>query len=218
MIFKLLLAVAPVGVILIGSEYLWRKKIVRGERARKLIHILAGIWVAFWPFYVPFDGIFVFSSMMLVVLVYSRFTRLFGAIYDVKRVTYGDLLFAVGLMVCALLSNQDWVFTTSILFLALADGGAAVVGRFWGIKNSYHVFGYKHLRKSVAGTLTFFLLAEICVLVGYLIGGESAMQDTLLLAFIVLPLLATLFENMMPFGLDNVATPLVATLLLNSLL
>ncbi|MCA9324108.1 hypothetical protein KC992_03320 [Candidatus Saccharibacteria bacterium] len=216
MFLKALVALLPVGLILISSEILWRKKIIRGERARKFIHILAGVWMAFWPFYLPFDGIFVLSSMALVLALYSRVTRLFHAIYSVKRKTYGDLLYLVALMVCAYLGVEPWIFTVSILLLAVADGGAAVTGRFWGAKSEYHTFGVKALRKSILGTATFFVLAVLCVGLGSLLGGWSTLKDYLLIGFLILPLTATVLENIIPFGFDNVAIPLLATLLLNA--
>lgn len=217
MIFELLLATFPVGVILLVSEFLWRKKIVKGERARKFIHILAGVWMAFWPFYLPFDGIFLLGTFSLVLLLYSRFTNLFHAIYAVKRTTYGEIFFAVGIMTCAFIAKDAWIFTTAILLLALADGGAAVVGRFWGIGNQYNVFGSKELLKSWAGTAAFIILAYVAVLLGVLVGGNSTFQDNPHV-FLFLPVLLSAVENVSPFGFDNFATPLLATIILNSLL
>lgn len=214
---NLAIAIIPVGVILLLSEYLWRKRVVKGERARKFIHILAGVWMAFWPFYLPFDGIFVLGCVAFTMLVYSRVTRLFHAIYAVKRRTYGDILFALAIVACAYWAQADWIFTVSILLLALADGGAAVVGRFWGLSNQYYVFGSKSLRKSVAGTIAFILLAYVSLVIGWLMGGAIVMQESLFVSLLVLPLLATFMENTMPYGLDNIATPLTATVLLNTL-
>lgn len=214
---KILFALLPVAIILLLSEYLWRKKIVKGERARKFIHILAGAWMAFWPLYLPFDGIFVLGCVALTLLLYSRFTRLFHAIYAVKRKTYGDILFAVALIVCAYLAQMDWIFTVSILLLALADGGAAVVGRYWGENNQYYVFGSRHLRKSIAGSAAFIVLTYASLAVGWWLGGADALASMPVVSFIVLPILALTMENIMPFGFDNLFTPLVATILLNTL-
>lgn len=217
MLLKLALSTLPVGLILLGSEYLWRKKLILGEKARKFIHILAGVWIAFWPLYLPFDGIIVLAIVALTLLVYSRLTSLFHAIYAVKRKTYGDIFYGLAILSCAFLSSADWIFTVSILLLALADGVAAVVGRYAGSTNTYLVFGSKHLKKSVAGTVAFFLFAQISILVGWFMGGEEVIRGNPLVVFFMLPAISTTFENMMPFGLDNLTTPLLATLLLNSM-
>lgn len=218
MILLLLIALVPVLFVLIVSEMLWRKKVVKGERARKFIHILAGAWMAFWPLYLPFKAVAVLGCVALVILLYSRITTLFHAIYAVKRRTYGDLLFAIAIIVCALAAREPWIFTVSILLLALADGGAAVVGRFYGISNQYVVLGVKNLRKSVAGTLAFIVFAYVSIAVGALIGGSEIVQQNMFVALLILPFGAACIENITPFGLDNLVTPLFATLLLNTLL
>jgi dolichol kinase len=215
---KLLLALTPIAVVLLLSEYLWHKKLLKGERARKFIHIIAGVWMAFWPFYLPFDGIFILGFMAVTVLIYSRFTGLFHAIYAVKRKTYGEIFFALAIVLCAYFGQENWVFTISILLLAIADGGAAVAGRLWGATNSYALFGNENLRKSIAGTIAFLILAYVAVVIGYFVGGEEVLSDNLFIAFLVLPISATIIENSMPYGLDNFFTPLFATVLLNSLL
>jgi phytol kinase len=217
MILKLLVALLPVLIVLLISEYLWRHKTIKGEIARKFIHILAGMWMAFWPLYIPFDGIFILGCVALVLLIYSRVTRLFHAIYAVKRRTYGDIFYALALILCAYFGTEPWIFTVSILLLALADGGAAVVGKLWGSTNQYYMFGSRHLRKSVVGTITFIGLTYVSLGIAWCIGGSETMQMHMVAVFIILPIIATIAENSMPFGLDNVATPLVATLVLNSL-
>lgn len=214
---KLLVALVPVGIILLLSEYLWRKQIIKGERARKFIHILAGIWIAFWPFYLPFDGIFILGCVSLTLLLYSRSNHLFQAIYAVKRRTYGEIFYALTIIICSYFGTEPWIFTIALLLLALADGGAAVVGRFAGIRNQYLLFGNKNLRKSIAGTFAFLIFAYISVGIGWLIGGGDVMKENLVIGFLVLPLGATLLENISPYGLDNLFTPLFATILLNSL-
>ena len=215
---NLILALAPIGIILVVSEILWRKKIIKGERARKFIHILSGIWIAFWPLYIPFDGIFILGCVALALLIYSRVTSLFHAIYAVKRKTYGEILYAVAIIVCAYFAKADWIFTVSILLVALADGGAAIAGRYWGLSNQYYVFGTKTLTKSWVGTCVFIILTYFSLAVGWVLGGSEYMANNIVLVFIILPILATVTENTMPYGLDNFATPLVATLLLSTLI
>ena len=218
MYLKLAIALIPIAIILLVSEYLWRKKIIRGERARKFIHILAGIHMAFWPHYIPFDGIFILGCLALTVLIYSRYTKMFHAMYAVKRITYGEIFYAGAIAFCAYYAQEPWIFTISILLMALADGGAAVVGRFWGRNNEYLVFGQTNLRKSIAGTAAYVLLAYVSIFSGWLVGGEEVIRENYLLALGLLPLGSAILENFSPYGLDNFFTPAFATLLLNSLL
>lgn len=223
MINSLALALAPVVIILALSELLWRRKVIKGEKARKFIHILAGAWMAFWPLYLPFDGIFILGCLALTILLYSRYTRLFHAIYSVKRRTYGELCLALAIMVCAFLAREPWIFVVAILLVALADGIAAVAGRYLGIKNQYFVLKKKYLRKSVAGTVTFLLFTYISIGIGLLISEHDFVLNSIDLAgsavlLFVLPIGATIIENITPYGVDNILLPVFATILLNSLL
>lgn len=211
---KLLLALLPVGIILMLSEYLWRKKIIRGERGRKFIHILAGVYIAFWPLYIPMDGIFILGCIAFTFLIYSRFSPIFHAVYGVKRKTYGELFFALAIIFCSLISTEAWIFTTSLLFLSVADGGAAVVGRLWRNNKVYKVWNRPSLQKSVAGTLAFFLLSFVCLGAGWITGGSEVMRLYPVVVFIVIPLSTTILENVSPYGTDNLLTPLYVALVL----
>ncbi len=215
---NIILALGPIAIILFVSEILWRKKKLKGEKARKFVHILAGIWFAFWPAYLPMDGIFVLGCLAFFLLVYSRYTKLFHAIYAVRRRTYGDLFYAVSIIICALLAREPWIFTVSVLLMSFADGMAAIVGRYWGEGNRYFVFGFKELQKSCVGTITYIVSCVAIITIGLAIGGDSAISQNILLAFIVLPIMCTVIENISPYGFDNLFVPIFSTILLNTLL
>jgi phytol kinase len=141
---NLILALLPIGMILVVSELLWRKQVLFGERGRKFIHILAGMYIAFWPNIIPSDGIAILGLMALVFLLYSRRMPIFHAVYTKERKTYGELFFALAIILCALYAKEPWIFTTAILFLAAADGAAAVFGKLYGTNNTYAVFGSRN--------------------------------------------------------------------------
>jgi len=216
--FNLLLALVPVGVILILSEILWYKKIIKNEVSRKFIHVLAGVWIAFWPYYLPFGGIFILSWMALALLVYSRFAKLLHAMYSIQRKTYGGIFYALAIILVAYFGRQAWIFTISILLVALADSVAALVGTRYGKTNSYKVFSLSYLKKSLYGTTAFILMTYVVIIIGVLAGGSDIIFANKMVVFLLLPVGATLLENTMPFGLDNLIIPLYATLLLNILI
>jgi phytol kinase len=218
MILKLALVLGPVAAVLFASEYLWTKNVLKGEKARKFIHVLAGLWIGFWPLILPFDGIFIISIVMFVMVLYSRMTRLFHAIYSVKRTSYGDIFYALGIMISAYLGREPWIFLIAIFLVALADGGAAIIGRYFGSENRYRVFKITSLQKSVAGTAAFIVLAQSSVLLAWFLGGQEVIRANTLLVFLAMPVVAAALENVTPYGTDNVVLPVFATLLLNSLL
>jgi dolichol kinase len=93
--------------------------------------------------------------------------------------------------------------------MALADGLAAIIGVQYGNRLKYLVF--KH-PKSVAGTLTFFVVST-SILLAY---GHWSGQSLTASYILVVSLMATALENVAVWGLDNLLVPLlVATLLVN---
>ncbi len=92
-------------------------------------------------------------DMHLVVLV-SHKLKIFKSIHLVDRITKGELLYPIGIAICAFLEPIPWVFTAAILHLALADGMAAIIGTHYGHKTRYTLISHG---KSVAGSAAFFV-------------------------------------------------------------
>jgi hypothetical protein len=115
MLLRPFFACVVVAAILGSSEYLWRKKIIKGEYARKFIHILAGCFVAFMPFWIGYGWIIIFALGAIILSVTNHYHRFFKAGLSVKRRSYGDLLLAMGIMVCASMQPNHWIFMAAIL-------------------------------------------------------------------------------------------------------
>ncbi len=209
MIF-LLTAVLPIFLLLVLSEVLWRAKILRGENARKLLHIIIGSYVAVWPFFLSGRQIEGLSLAMFVGVAISHKFKIFHAILDVKRKTLGDLLYAVGIGITAFLFKSPWIFAIAILHLSIGDGLAGLVGVRHGKNNKYLVWGQD---KSLAGTIVF-AVCSLAILSLAPIYQHVSIGSLLVL----LPVTAALVENVSIYGTDNVTIPLLITLALNSIL
>jgi dolichol kinase len=155
-----LLAVLGVFLILVFAEYLSRYRGVHSELTRKLVHVLVGMFVAFWPFFLSWRQIQMISVAFLVVVIISIWLNVFRSIHAVERNVVGELLFAMAIGILAFLSVNEWIFMAAMLHLSLADGLAAVVGLLWGDKNRYKIFGRA---KSVAGSLSFFFSSVVII-------------------------------------------------------
>src|SRR6185369_2638392 len=157
-------AVAVVFIILVLAEYMSRYKGVHSELTRKFVHILVGIFVAFWPFFLSWGQIQLLSVLFLVGVLVSVKMQIFNSIHAVSRNTMGEILFAAIIGLLAFISTDRWVFTTAMLYLSLADGLAAIVGLAYGEHNSYRILGRT---KSLAGSLAFFFTA-VAIMIWYL--------------------------------------------------
>ena len=205
------LAVLVVFLILVFAEYLSRFKGVHSELTRKIVHILVGAYVAFWPFFLSWRSIQMLSLAFLVVVLVSIKLEIFGSLHAVKRSVMGEVLFAVIIGLLAFIVDDKWIFAAAMLHLSLADGFAAIAGLAWGEGSSYRIMGRT---KSVVGSLTFFF-TSLSIMIFYAIfsGNEHSA-----VSIIWLPVMATIAENLAGEGTDNIAVPMLVALVLSSAL
>ncbi|HJQ08401.1 MAG TPA: hypothetical protein VJ836_02860 [Candidatus Saccharimonadales bacterium] len=196
-------------LILIMAEYLSRYKGVHSELTRKLVHILVGIFVAFWPFFLSWRQIQMMSVAFLIVVAVSVKFDIFRSIHAVSRNVMGEVLFALVIGVLAFIVTEPWIFTAAMLHLSLADGLAAIVGLLYGDNNKYTVFGRT---KSVAGSLAFFFTSLLIMVCYAVFSGEQPSA----VAMVGLPVAATIAENVAVEGTDNMVIPLLVALTLTS--
>lgn len=203
-----LYSVAAIFLTLIASEYGWRRHWLRGEFGRKFVHILVGSFVATWPFFMGWDTIRWLSVAFLLVVMASDRLKVFRAIHSAQRPTFGEICFALVVGLLTFITHSKGIYAAALLQMSLADGFAAIVGTQLGRANIYHVFGHA---KSVAGTLTFVVISA-GLLLGY---GAFSMSGLAFGTAAFVALVATVLENAVPLGLDNLAVPLFIGLLLS---
>lgn len=203
---NLLLTVLAVFLILIGSEIWWRRRITHSEFSRKFVHITVGSFVAFWPFFLTWNQIRLLSVGFLIVVSISKYFRLFRAIHTVQRPTIGELYFALSVGLVTVMTQDKWIYAASLMQMSLADGFAAVMGVRFG-RQSYLVFSH---RKSLVGTLTFFL-TSLAILAAY---TQLASVHLGIVFMVGAAASAALIENLGVAGLDNLLVPVLIALLL----
>ncbi|HSX35326.1 MAG TPA: hypothetical protein VLH84_00140 [Patescibacteria group bacterium] len=204
-----LVAVATIFLVLVFAEYLSRYKGIHSELTRKIVHVLVGTFVAFWPFFLSWRTIEYLSLAFVAVVLFSMKFNIFAAVHAVSRHTSGELLFALVIGVLALIATTKWVFAAAMLNLSLADGMAAIVGLGWGENFRYKVLGHS---KSYAGSLAFFFTS--CLIMLWYAAFSHAAYTALTVLW--LPLFATVAENLAINGTDNLVIPLLFALVLTS--
>jgi phytol kinase len=200
-------------LLLLLTEYLWQKKHLHVESARKIIHISSGVFIAFWPLWMSWNAIIAVCALMFLVILISRQFKIFNSIHGVSRLTRGELLYPLGIGLAAYIAPSTAFFWIAVLNLALADGLAAVVGNKFGIFNGYSILGHK---KSVAGTMACFVVSSAVFSAG-IYAGSFVDYFPFFQAVILFPLIITGLENISWYGLDNLTVPLGVILLLGSL-
>ena len=208
-VVAIIVTIIAVLILLVGNEWWWRRHEVHNEFSRKFIHVTIGSLVAVWPFYLSWNEIRFLSIAFLLVVGLSKYLHIFRAIHSVQRPTWGELYFALAVGLTSLVTQDAWIYAAALLQMSLADGLAAVTGVRYG-KQSYLVFGH---RKSLVGSLTFFVVSLVILLFFDLMVGTPRGP----LFFTGIAALATIVENIGVKGLDNLLVPLlVAALLLSA--
>ena len=211
---KAALYLGIVGLIAIAVQLLFRRNIVAGEYSRKLIHILVALWMATWRFSLTHLEVAYLCMILLMGIILIRRMQWFESIFGVDRVTYGDLMFVIGIMATAQIFASPMVYAVAVSTLGLADGAAAVIGNKFG-KNKYNVFGSK---KSIAGALASFTAAAIIGLFFWMEGSEVDPGWIIAGAHIIAASILISCTEFISFkGLDNISLPLITGLLYSGL-
>lgn len=199
---NILIALLVTLVMVCASEYIWRRKNIHVEIARKFVHVSVGTFVAFWPFFLSWNQIRLLSVAFVVVIAVSSYFNIFSAIHAVERPTWGEILFAVTVGVVTFVTHDPYIYAVAIMQMSLADGMAAIVGTLYGKTNSYIVFGQ---RKSRIGSLAF-LSVSLVVLAWYALAVGSQINVAVIAG---LALAATIIENIAVRGFDNLLVPIL---------
>ena len=205
---ELILTVLGVFIILLASEFWWRRRSPQDEFSRKFIHILVGSQAAFWPFYLSWRQILFLAVAFVIVISISKYFHVFQAIHAVERPTLGEIYFALAVGALAIVTHQPWIYAIALLHMSLADGFAAIMGVTFGKSSRYQVFGHT---KSVVGTLSFLVISA--VLLSYYNFYVAPVSIGVLAA---LAITATAIENLGGQGLDNLLVPVVVGVVLNT--
>lgn len=203
-----------VAAILFASEFLWRTRLFKGaETPRKLVHILVGVFIAFWPLFMSFAWIQVVSAFLFLAVYASKKYHVFRSIHSVRRPTYGELFFPLGVLIAAAFAESGWVYMAAVLHLSLADGLAALVGVNYVKQGGYKVLGQT---KTLMGTITFYLTSLFIISATMLIDPASYGANVPYV-ILLLPIGTTLIENFGVYGTDNLLVPVAVITILDTL-
>lgn len=204
--------VLAIGFVVLALSELTRRRLhVPNEDARKTYHIVHALIVGAAPFLISYNALIILELLLLTVMVFVRRFKLFTWLYQVGRLSWGEYFGVAGVVLIALLKPNKWVFLAAMLHLGIADAAAALIGKRYGKKHQFRVFGQI---KSVPGSAAFFVASLL--IMALVIQTSQSSADSLML-IVLLPPLITLAEMASPFGTDNFVIPVGVVLLLNGL-
>lgn len=202
-------AAALVGVssLLIGEAfYRWLR--LKPEYARKLTHVLGALSVCLMPYFLTLPQIAVLAVSFVVLLSVIRGAKLLGALYDVERWSYGEILFPLGVCLAALIADTVPVFVVSMVILGVADTVANLTGAAFGKKSFTVLVGAG--QKTYMGSSAFFLCTCLILSVYYALYAHPDIYATG--TIIGGSLIMTLTESQLAKGIDNALIPIVGSM------
>lgn len=174
------------------------------EMRRKSIHLMMGVFCMTlpWIFSSPWQVDLLAAISVSILLLIRWFTPRFGKIlHEVKRLSFGELLFPVAITILFRLSADDLeIYLPSVAILTFADAAGALFGKRYG----KHLYYTNAGQKSLEGSLAVFLVSTF---ITFTLGPSGDLPNTLLIALIV-GLIATMAEGILGAGIDNIVLPL----------
>lgn len=176
-------------------EYIYRVGYCSRLVARKVVHIVSGGLTIGATYIISFEQITLIAIGFAVVLLYVHNKPTLSSITTSDHGSFGSFLMPLGIAVCAMIFPTPGVFIPAIAVLTVADGMAG-----------FFTMGIKH-------SLLFFALT-LFVLQAFFSNQDITRGAQLL----VIAAVVTIIEALSPKGSDNVTVPLVAALLVSSIL
>lgn len=206
------IVLAILGLLILSiSEFIRKRVGLANEYSRKNYHAVHAVLIGFAPFLVSYQIIIGFEILLFVEMLLVRKYKLMPWLYDVGRISWGDLFGVCGVIFISVLNPDPWVFLVAMFHLGLADSAAALIGKKYGKTTSYKVFGNV---KSLVGSMAFLLTSVVITIAALAL---TPLQIQSLYVLLILPPLVTLSENISIFGSDNFVIPAVVVLVLQAL-
>ncbi len=204
----------------IGRRFRWPHDVTR-----KVIHILAGLWV--WAILYFFDerryGLIPFATFIVLNHLFYRY-RLFKMMDD-EDATPGTIYFAISI---TLLFALFWwpqgpidrapIAVAGVMAMTIGDAAASLIGQRWGRRR----YGVGDQYKSWIGSVAMFVgtLLAVALTLALLPASMLSPYSLPLPAGIVVgaallaATVAALAEGLSPLGMDNLTVPLLSALAL----
>ena len=198
-----------VGLIIVSSKLFER---FGEEASRKYIHISLIGW---WPIAMFFfNNVYValIPPISFVILNYLSYKKdLIKTMERSKKDGLGTVYYAIALVLMVIYTfeiiKRPEVGLCAMSIMCFGDGFASIVGK--NIKSYEYQIG--DTKKSLAGSLTMFIISFILISIFMVYAGISMW----VLKAILVSAILTIIEALSIKGTDNITVPIIATLLLS---
>lgn len=214
------LELSVLSLLIVALHFYQHARHLAPETTRKLFHISGGLTTLALPWmFADVWPVLLLTAITVPALLALKYVQrlrnsLGDVLYGVSRPSLGEIYFPLSACLLFVLAHdQPQLYSVPLLILTLADPAAAIVGSRYGSLQYITREG----RKSLEGSLAFFIVAFLCTS-GTLLLAHWAVDVTVPGIALTLALLLTLVEAISWRGLDNLLIPLTGFIFLTSLL
>ncbi len=199
--------------ITIAMDSLVKHKRISNGTARKVIHLWMGGLIVFWFLFSSQYAQLIFSIPVLVfiiVMLSAMFNRgphvpkvlQFARAENSKDVAYGPLIFMVIFIFFTIFAFRSVAGVAALCAVVFGDGVAPIAGK-------YACVHYANGRKSVEGSIGFFMasLISIFIFTVILIPGSFTIQVSRIA--VLASIIGAITEGVTPGKFDNLTVPLL---------
>lgn len=192
------------------------KKGFSQELSRKVVHIAAGSWLIFWPFFNQSHWTMylnIIPALLWTILLFIKgFTakaddqavKTMTRTGDRKELLRGPLYFTLVMNIMGTIFFYSPSALTAMGFLGWGDGLAPVIGKKYG-RHKYKILS----EKSFEGSIAFFVFGFLAaVLFNYIFFGHVNLSFIFICAVIT-----TIIEGVSPKDFDNILIPIAVMLI-----
>lgn len=205
------------GLILLIGEGSYRFLRVKPEWSRNFSHLSAGLISLPYPWiFTSHWWVLLLAVQSSLVLLLSRNLNLLPSHHLSGSRSSGSYLFFASIYLCYLSSsflNNPFYFVLPMLVLSVSDVMASLVGRGLGKPSQGILSRILKEKKTLEGTLAFFLSSLLIVCVAYMYYWQVDFFYALLMA-LAISIATTLAEAVSSKGYDNFFIPLTALLIM----
>ncbi|MHC1743413.1 MAG: hypothetical protein AB9873_10330 [Syntrophobacteraceae bacterium] len=209
------LAIGLVFATIFVAAEIWRRRWQADpELTRKTVHLLGGVACILFPFLIHSTWVlFALAVLLTAILAWGARTSRIKSLMDVKRVSRGSECYPAAIFLVYLIARDRlWLYTSSLLVLAVADAFAALIGTRYGVL----LYDIEDSKKSLEGSMVFLVFAFLSIHLPMLLLADFPRSTTVLAALLV-ALLVTGFEAVSLRGWDNLFVPVGVAMILGNL-
>ena len=207
--FKFLLVLIYIFIIFLVSTISKRINPNNKETIRKIIHIGIGPLIPLAKYLEIDQNSALYFTGIVSILVFINYQyKLFPAIEDVDRKSFGTLFYCLSLYILISLfwTSDPKALIAGFFVMTFGDGLAGLIGKKFKSKSWF----FLNQKKSLYGTMTMFFTSLFVVTS---LGFSNAYNFNI--NFITIAIIATLLEQFSIFGIDNFIVPITAGVFFN---